>query len=524
MKKLCMFLTAAALAAAMSFTALADGSLTLTSCTTDGSNVTITSGGAASGSDGNLYLFELKPWEDSIGSRTDYAASFEAGQTTFSLPLLKNSSDSRLNSGFAVAIQNESGYTQVSNVIHITNPEACASTGHYTNAASKKGLQISLSMSNFTGDADDLGVKHAFVNLPITSYMHKSGDSYTIESGGIMNAYDVAIRDLADSGMNVTVQILNPWGSSVNELYRCGQTSGANYYSFDSSTAEGTRALEFLSSYLGKKYKGVVSNWVFGNEVNSAAWYYMGNVDKSTYIKEYERSFRIFYNSIKAENSQARVFVPFDFAWNMEDPGRQPGPVYSVRSFIDEFNSITASGGNIDWGIAYHPYPANMNEPDFWTDSHFTPDNANASVVNFKNLHVLTDYMQNSALLSPSGAVRHIILSEAGFTSLSASRGEVEDLQAAAYAYAYYVAEANPYIEAFILSRQVDSTAERGQGYAFGLWKAASQSEETYPSAQKKIYEVFQKIDTSESSAAAEFAKPLIGIESWGQAIPGCSR
>lgn len=309
MKKLFLFMTAAAMTTIMSFTALADGSLTLTSCTTDGTNVNITASGDASGSDGNLYLFELKPWEDSIGSRTDYAASFEAGQTSVSIPLLKNSSDSRLNSAFAVAVQNESGYTQVSNVMHITNPEACASTGHYTNAASKKGLQISLSMSNFTGDAGDLGVKHAFINLPITSYMHKSGDSYTIESGGIMNAYDVAIRDLANSGMNVTVQILNPWGSNVSELYRCGQTSGANYYSFDSSTAEGAKALEYLSSYLGEKYKGVVSNWVFGNEVNAAAWYYMGNVDKSTYIREYERSFRIFYNSIKAENKIGRAHV-----------------------------------------------------------------------------------------------------------------------------------------------------------------------------------------------------------------------
>jgi len=379
-------------------------------------------------------------------------------------------------------------------------------------------------MNNFTTDAQNLGVKHAFVNLPITSYMHKSGDSYTVETSGIMGAYDIAIRSLADSGMNVTVQILNPWGSDVSEFYRCGQNGGASYYSFDSSTPDGAKAMEFLASYLAKKYKGVVSNWVLGNEVNASAWYYMGAVDKSTYIREYERSFRIFYNTIKSENSQARIFVPFDYAWNMEDLGRQPGPIYSVKGYINEFNSITAAKGNIDWGVAYHPYPANMNEPDFWTDNQFAPDQAGAQVVNFKNLHILTDYMQNAALLNPAGAVRHIILSEAGFTSQSASRGVTEELQAAAYAYAYYAAEANPHIEAFMLTRHVDSTAERGQGYAFGLWNAASESEEVNPPSKKKIYDVFQKIDTGESSSVTDFAKPLIGIESWSQAIPGYSR
>lgn len=524
MRKLVTFLAAAAMAALMSMTAMAEGQLNITSCTTDGANVNVSVSGAASGDDGNYYLFELKPWEDAIGTRTDYAASVAAGQTVLSTTLNHGSQNSRLNSKFAVAVHEGSGYTQVSNVMYITNPEACASNGFYTSTSSKKGLQISLGMNNFTSDAQNLGVKHAFVNLPITSYMHKSGDSYTIETGGIMYAYDKAIRDLADSGMNVTVQVLNPWGSDVSEFYRCGQTAGASYYSFDSSTAEGAKAMEFLSSYLAKRYKGVVSNWILGNEVNAASWYYMGAIDKPAYIREYERSFRIFYNTMKSENSQARVFIPLDYAWNMEDLGRQPGPIYSARSFIDEFNSITAAKGNIDWGLAYHPYPADMNEPDFWTDNHFAPDQANAQVVNFKNLHILTDYMQNAALLSPAGSVRHIILSEAGFTSQSASRGTVEDLQAAAYAYAYYAAEANPYVEAFMLTRQVDSTTEKGQGYAFGLWNASSASEEANPVSKKRIYEVFQKIDTGDSSSATNFAKPLIGIESWGQVIPGCTR
>ena len=68
------------------------------------------------------------------------------------------------------------------------------------------------------------------------------------------------------------------------------------------------------------------------------------------------------------------------------------------------------------------------------------------------------------------GNVRHIILSEEGFTSKSATRGDVYDIQAAAFAYAYYLVDNNPYIDAFILNRQVDAVIEVEQSCSFGLW------------------------------------------------------
>ena len=60
-------------------------------------------------------------------------------------------------------------------------------------------------------------------------------------------------------------------------------------------------------------------------------------------------------------------------------------------------------------------------------------------LVNFKNLNVLTDYFQKDIMRDAGGNVRHIILSEEGFTSKSATRGDVYDIQAAAFAYAYYL-------------------------------------------------------------------------------------
>ena len=67
-----------------------------------------------------------------------------------------------------------------------------------------------------------------------------------------------------------------------------------------------------------------------------------------------------------------------------------------------------------------------------------------------ENISVLTGYLCKNGLRNPDGSVKHVILSEQGYTSHSFNQGNVEWKQAAALAYAYYVTEANPYIDAFI--------------------------------------------------------------------------
>jgi len=77
----------------------------------------------------------------------------------------------------------------------------------------------------------------------------------------------------------------------------------------------------------------------------------------------------------------------------------------------------------------------------------------------------LPDEFQNVVFVSAAdGEVRPVILSELGYSS---SQGEIN--QAAAFAYAYYAAENNPYINAILLSRQTDAGEEIAQGLALGL-------------------------------------------------------
>ena len=64
-----------------------------------------------------------------------------------------------------------------------------------------------------------------------------------------------------------------------------------------------------------------------------------------------------------------------------------------------------------------------------------------------------------------------------------------------------------------ILSRQTDAAEEVAQGLALGL---------SYQGGRHKfIYDVFKNIDRPGSEAVTEFAKSIIGIQSWSEITQG---
>ena len=93
-----------------------------------------------------------------------------------------------------------------------------------------------------------------------------------------------------------------------------------------------------------------------------------------------------------------------------------------------------------------------MTEPEFWDDdqSGLVTNDFNSPIINFKNLNTLTDYFAQETLRTPAGHVRHIILTEQGFTAKSLTRGDVPYIPAAAFAYSYYLVDSNPYIDCLL--------------------------------------------------------------------------
>ena len=114
------------------------------------------------------------------------------------------------------------------------------------------------------------------------------------------------------------------------------------------------------------------------------------------------------------------------------------------------------------------------------------------------------------------------VINEQGFTSTSLTRGKVEELQAAAIAYAYYIADSNPYIDAFIMSRQVDAPVEVNTSCSFGLYSCdMSQPNDIVPTMPKPSWNVYKNIDNRRTTLeTTEKYKQYIGIEKWSDVIP----
>lgn len=487
--------------------------------------------------DNYLYLFEQKPYQRDLKGRTDYAAWITKGDALhFSIPLNHGTQSDRLYSSFVVAVYDGEEYIQVSNEVYVTNPEVMAKyTEPYKTGQTKKGLLIQTTQS-MIADAFELGVNHVIVNIPF-SHILGSGIDYTYDgrtyhfSSDVLAVYDDTIRRMSEKNMTVTAVLLNDWNNATPQLYYPGvtrQPAGmANYYGFHVATEEGFETLKAIAAFLTERYSslqspyGRVSNWVIGNEINNQLWNYMGPMSLEQYMEEYVRAFRVFYTAIRSTSSTSRVFFSTDYNWLHEADGRLK---YNAKDVLDTFNSMVVPGGPMDWELAYHPYSIPMVEPEFWNDAEtgLIKNNASSPVVNMINLNVLTDYLQQPQFLMRSGKPRHVILSEQGFTSQSHSRGEVEELQAAAIAYAYYLADSNPLIDAFIMSRQVDAPSEVAASCSFGLWSCdMSKPNDIVPTMRKQSWTVYKNIDDRKRTLeTTEKYKKYIGIEKWSDVIP----
>lgn len=487
--------------------------------------------------DNYLYLFEQKPYQRDLKGRTDYAAWITKGDALhFSIPLNHGTQSDRLYSSFVVAVYDGEEYIQVSNEVYVTNPEVMAKyTEPYKTGQTKKGLLIQTTQS-MIADAFELGVNHVIVNIPF-SHILGSGIDYTYDgrtyhfSSDVLAVYDDTIRRMSEKNMTVTAVLLNDWNNATPQLYYPGVTrqpaGTANYYGFHVATEEGFETLKAIAAFLTERYSslqspyGRVSNWVIGNEINNQLWNYMGPMSLEQYMEEYVRAFRVFYTAIRSTSSTSRVFFSTDYNWLHEADGRLK---YNAKDVLDTFNSMVVPGGPMDWELAYHPYSIPMVEPEFWNDAEtgLIKNNASSPVVNMINLNVLTDYLQQPQFLMRNGKPRHVILSEQGFTSQSHSRGEVEELQAAAIAYAYYLADSNPLIDAFIMSRQVDAPSEVAASCSFGLWSCdMSKPNDIVPTMRKQSWTVYKNIDNRKRTLeTTEKYKKYIGIEKWSDVIP----
>ena len=491
-------------------------------------SVTVDSSGDSSGTDGSVYIFEIKPYQNDLSGRTDYLAKGSIGANqTFSFPLHAGPGELRLYSAFVPAVKVGGRYEMIANRRYIENPEIVAENQDPALNPGKKGLRVD---PNILDDALSLNIKHAGVDIP-TQRFFGNGIDYTYESKTykinkeLIDQLDAEVKRLSDSGVAVTAILLNAWNQTVPELNPLGVTElpkeQAVYYGFNVESEAGFRAVKAMASFLAKRYNGKnghgkITNWVVGNEINNQYWNYMGDLDVSAYTSKFQRAFRVFYTAMKSVSANDNVMFSIDHYWNML-PEAAPVGKYKGKDILLAFHNYEEAEGYMDYGLALHPYPYPIYSPNFWDDDKTgrVNDTVDSPIVNFKNLHVITDFMSMDSMKNRKGEVRKIFLTEEGFSSIAKGVDKSTE-QAAAVAYSYFIVDNNPYISAYLMSRQEDNEDETKHGLAFGLSSIVN-----HQLVPKPAHEVFKWIDNaSATEGIADFARAVIGIDSWDQLIP----
>lgn len=485
-------------------------------------DVTMKAEDLALSDDGFYYLFEEKAYQTSLQDSEYLIEDQKDVDLTFSVNLNYNTTSSRLFSKFVVAVKKNGSFLAITRPRYITNPEAIAKySPSFGATSSKKGLLVDPEKLR-TSELDDLGVKHAAYNIPLsrilgqtsnanypTVYYTYNGRNYAF-NGQIIAEYDYIFTSLTNRGITTTAIVLNDISSHPELIHPKARSGGhAPYYAFNAADESGTETIAAIASFLASRYSGTghgkVMNWVIGNEINARSeWNHIEHMSTPDYVDEYARAFRIFYNAFLSVNGNARVYISLDQQWGKSLYSKNG---YGSKEILDEFNRNLKAEGNIDWGLAQHPYNYPLTSAKAWqSNGKYVQENENTPVITIKNLHVLTDYLQKPEMLTEDGEVRHLILSEMGYTS---SQGQ--ELQSASFVYAYKMIEANQYVDSMLFSRETDAPSEVAQGLDLGLC--------TLGGGRKSIYEAYKYVDSAESAKYTDFALRVIGISSWSEVI-----
>ena len=415
---------------------------------------------------------------------------------------------------FAIGIKkSKSAYSVISPKSYVSNPEKLSTnTAAYFVPGTKKGIQ-----ATDINELTDTKSKTVFFNLYISDLMRKDSGVETYKYNGKtyhfngLYGYVYLVQQCNAKGIQVTAQISIDRNAST-QSFITGNSPYAEtaYYGWNTDNSTTRQTMEAMFAYLGEKFgknNCYISNWILGNEVNSASgYYYVGNVSFSKFISMYSEAFRCLYNAVKSSRGSSKVFICLDNCWNQKNAFTI---CYSARLTLESFAAkISDMQKDVNWNLAYHAYNQPLSDSQFWSGANasmFTSDANTTTFITMRNIQTLTDYVKNRF-----GSNTRIILSEQGFSSTYGGQAN----QAAAIALAYYKAACNPMIDAFIIRSYKDEAHEVAQGLAMGLKDANGK--------KKTAYNVFKNMDSSNSLKYTEkVLKSQVG--NWKSLVPGYS-
>lgn len=329
-----------------------------------------------------------------------------------------------------------------------------------------------------------LGLRHATLNVVLHALIRDTpapgwtpwtfeGRTYHLHEPQLQ-AHDTTLRLLARHDIIVSAILLVGNGrhadGAPHSLMTHPEAEARGIYSIPNLTADAPAQLYRAAlHHLAERWSradganGRVSNWILHNEIDQAAtWTNMGAQPLARYLETYLRSARLVHHTARLFDPHARVFISLTHHWARKSSG---SGTYVVREMLEHFADMARAEGDFEWGVAYHPYPRDLRNPDAWKDEGLTQD-FDTPWITPKNIAVLPAFLDQPRFHF-EGKPRGILLSEQGFNTPTLSEAD-QRRQVAGLIYMFRRIRPLKTIEAFHLHRYHDMPVQEG-GLRLGI-------------------------------------------------------
>lgn len=472
---------------------------------------------------GSYYVADIAPWEN-VTEMSSFPNKVEVSGGSFSVNFSRIvardglGAYDRLLSRFAVV---KSDDTLCSHARYADEINA-ESNPSELRPKTKKGLGGFIRNNNVS-DLDDLGISSVTINILLNSIVNtvQSGN-YTLEHkyGGVtyymdkgnVASFDKVMAECSRRGIVVSAILLNrqsDTNSKATALMKHPENDGGNYSMPNLTAANAVNVYAAVLDFLAKRYSsgtyGRIHHWIMHNEVDAQKeWTNMGDQPEWRYMDTYVKSMRICHNIAHKYDPHASVLISLTHSWSKKEYQ------YASKSLLEDLCKFSAAEGDFLWGVAYHPYPQNLNKPDFWKDDTSATYAADSPYCTFKNLEVVSDWMLDKAHYYKGSQKRILFLSENGTNSPSYSETDLAR-QAAGAAWAWKKVAALDGVDGIQWHNWQDNRAEGG--LRIGLRRFPDDSED--PNGKKPSWYVWQAAGTTSEAAVFDPYLSVIGISSW---------
>jgi len=481
-----------------------------------------------------LMLAEVRPWQQvQLLTKLEELTWFKplvSGKGTIKIPRVVKGVQpyDRIYSSWCLVQIKKKAIQLMSHALYcIDDAKAVVKTIPVPKPKTKKGLQISWRPNNMK-QLDELGVKHAAVNIELCALLNVSkgvpyiehaymGKTFRINKNVVERQSKVLSYAAKNKYLMGAILLISKHApKEYKSILHHPDYDPRGIYSMANVTSrEGVfyyaMLTNFLASYFSTEEHGYIHYYIIHNEVDAAwVWTNCGKNPAEIMMDYYVKSMRVVYNTVRQYNPQSRVMISLTHFWNKRNTHGPADAMYAPKNLLNILADHSRVEGDFDWGLAYHPYPHDLRNPQVWKDPvHWRFD---TDIISYKNLEVLVAYMKQSKFFY-KGKRRKIHLTEQGFSNPNDSNKQLQ-MQAAAMAYGMKKVNGLEGIDAHILHRWVDHAKEGGLN--LGLVQKKSGSICTV-GKKKPSFDVYAAIGTPQEDEVCRFALKLIGIKSWDE-------